>query len=162
MSCLLFFFLCENVKKKCPCVIYIYLYTCTHTFSCRPHSFLCRAREPLRVKRLDRTRRRPSHAPQSRSDILAIAQPFCSSKPYHDSLHFSISISRKLRRRRLGHVTVVIVVPGRTTRSLISCKPSVLGLELRPHAHYVVYYLNTNTLALAPGSREKHTCSGGM
>lgn len=52
--------------------------------------FTFRAREPLRVERPDRTRRRPSHA----HSHAVIFRPFCSSKPYHEPLHFSISISR--------------------------------------------------------------------
>lgn len=61
MSCLLFFSL-WRCKKVPMCHIYISIYMHTHTFSCRPHSLLFRAREPLRVERLDGTRRCPWHA----------------------------------------------------------------------------------------------------
>ena len=155
-----FFFLCEDVKKKVPmCHIYIYLYTCTHTHT-HTHSradlsllFACESlwgcnasTEPAFARSRSRRRR------------LAIARPFCSSKPYHDLLHFSISISRYSDARGLvtrGCSPDCCSGRGKTP-SLISCRPSALGLELRPHTHYVVYYLNTKALALAPGTRRYH------
>lgn len=163
-----FFFLCEDVKK-CPCVIYIYLYTCTHTHSRADLTVYFVVRESLWGWNASTEPAAGLHTLHSqRSDILAIARPFCSSKPYHESLHSSICISRN--SDACGFVTwwLWLLFWGRNTRSLISCKPSVVGLELRPHTHYVVYYLNTNTLALVLGTpryhgkQEKHTCSGGM
>lgn len=150
MSCLLFF-LCEDVKK-CPCVIYIYLYTCTHTFSCRPHSLLF-ARESLWGW----------NAPTEPAGALrtpTVTQSF-SGRFAHPSLTTNLCTSQLASRATQTHAASSRdgcgCCSGRgKTPSLISCKPSALGLELRPRAHHVVYYLNTNALALALGTHRYH------
>lgn len=100
---------------------YIYLYTnthakhihtCmhhanTHTLSCRPHSLLCYcAWEPLSAKRLSSEPLAPAnvhantlkkHTKSRALILLAIVQPFHSSKPYHQSLH-SCSLSISIRQ----------------------------------------------------------------
>lgn len=128
-----FFFLCEDVKK-CPCVIYIYLYTCTHTFSCRPHSLLF-ARESLWGWHASTEPAGALRAPTVTRWSSRLAQP------YHEPSHFSISISRN--SDALGVVTWWWWWWRLWRRR---AEPYVL--EKR---HDVVSYLNTN----APRPRKK-------
>lgn len=113
--------------------------------------FTFRAREPLRVGRLARTRRRPWHA-HSHAVVChrSLTANLCTSQ-------ISISRNSDARTHAASSRGGCACVSWRgKTPSLISCKPSASGLELRPRAHYVVYYLNTNALALALGAPRYH------
>lgn len=166
MSCLLFFSLWRC--KKSAHVSYIYIYIHAHTHSRADLTVYFSRARASEGGTPPQNPPAPFTRSQSCSDLLAIARPFCSSKPYHKPLHFSISISCNSDARGFVTWRLRLLSWGRKTPSLISCKPSALGLELRPHTHYVVYYLNTNALALALGThryhgkQEKHTCSGRM
>lgn len=111
-----FFFLCEDVKK-CPCVIYIYIYIHAHTHS----------RADLTVYFFWRARASegeapPPNPPAPSTRSTATSQPprgplfavvvlvfFRSSKPYHGSLHFPISIPRPVGSVPPAVVAVVVL-----------------------------------------------------
>lgn len=137
--------------------IYIYIHAHTHILVQTSQFTFSRARASE-----GGTPRRNPPAPlarsRSRSHLLASANAVVrSSKPYHRPLHFSISISRNRDARGFVTLVVVIVVVGEEKRqALFPGTPPRLGLELRPRTHYVVYYLNTNALALALATRRYH------
>lgn len=99
-KCHVCFFLCKDVKKKCPCVIYLYIHAHTDTHSLSHADltvyFVVAPESPWAWKPPQRPLPPASvHTCKNRALIfLAIVQPFYSSKPYHESLHsWSLSIS---------------------------------------------------------------------
>lgn len=152
------FFLCKNCKK-CPCVIYIYKYilylnththTHGHTLSCRPHSLLYCAWEPLRATASSAAAAvRPSVRRRRRR-----ADTSGPSKPYHRSLH-SCSLC----------VSVFFHVGERRTRSLISTSP-LLRLEgSKPPFLWVlrqiITVVNSSGSHDVSTGQERSTCRGG-